>query len=174
MDNIPASAGPRFHGGTVFLFFFCLLCWGGMSVGVSTARAVDHAIFSWRANPQGDNVLGYRLYYGTKSRLDSAGHVKSGFSYAYYLDFARSQRCRLTASGPVCEPYNSSDVSCEGLYGETPKCTLHGLSGWKYFTMTAYNSEAESDYTAELKSFFGAASPEVVGTLHAIYTILLK
>jgi hypothetical protein len=113
------------------------------------------------------------LYYGSNSRLDSSGHVKSGFSYAQYLDFSSSQRCRLTDSGPVCETYNSSEVNCVGLYGETPKCTIHGLTGWKYFTMTAYNTQAESDYTTELKSFFGAASPEIVGSLHAVYTILL-
>jgi hypothetical protein len=46
--------------------------------------------------------------------------------------------------------------------------------------MTAYNAQEESDYTVELKSFFGAAlpalpaSPEIIGALQAIYTILLK
>ncbi len=174
MSSLPPSAGPRFHGGVVFFFLFCLLCWGGISVGVSTVQAEDQATFSWRANPQGDNVLGYRLYYGPSSRLDSDGHAKSGFSYAQYLDFARSERCRLTDSGPVCETYSESEVTCEGLYGATPKCTLHGLGGWKYFAMTAYNAQAESSYTAELKSFFGAASPEIVANLHAIYSILLK
>jgi len=174
MGSIPSSAGPRFHGGVVFFFLFCILCWGGISVGVSTVRAEGQATFSWRANPQDDNVLGYRLYYGPSSRLDSGGHAKSGFSYAYYLDFAQSQRCRITKSDPVCETYSASEVDCEGLSGERPKCTLHGLGGWRYFTMTAYNAQAESGYTTELKSFFGAASPEIVANLHAIYTILLK
>ncbi len=180
MDSLPALSGPRFPWGLV-LFSIIMSLAGVLGCGVSAASTSRPATFSWRANPQDDNVIGYRLYYGPSSRFDSGGHLKSGFSYAYYVDFANSQRCRITKSGPVCEPYSANEVQCEGLNTDKPKCTLYGLWGFQYFTMTAYNAQAESAYTRELKSNLSAgsgssvpaASPGVIGTLHAVYTILL-
>ncbi|HHB76921.1 MAG TPA: hypothetical protein ENK84_10330 [Desulfobulbus sp.] len=179
MDRLPSLSGPRIFGGVVFFVLcFCVLC--GTGGGVSAALASEQVTFSWRANPQKDNVVGYRLYYGPGSRYDGTGHLKSGFSYDYYLDFATSQRCRTTKSGPVCEQYADNEVHCEGLNSEKPTCTLYGLvGGYKYFTMTAYNAQAESAYTKELKSYFGLYGgesgklPGRFGTLHAIYTLLL-
>jgi len=179
MDTLPSLSGPRMFGGVVF-FVFCFFVLGGTGSGVSAAQASEQVTFSWRANPQDDNVVGYRLYYGSGSRYDGGGHLKSGFSYDYYLDFATSQRCRTTKSGPVCEQYRDNEVRCEGLNTETPTCTLYGLvGGYKYFTMTAYNAQAESAYTKELKSYFGLYGggpgnlPGIVGTLDAVYTLLL-
>lgn len=171
MDSLPSSTGPRIPGGVVL--FFILFLFYGTGAGVSAAFASKPATFSWGANPQDDNVIGYRLYYGSSSRFTNGGQLKSGFSYTYYLDFANAQRCRTTKSGPVCEQYRDNEVRCEGLNSETPKCTLYGLGGYEYFTMTAYNAQAESNYTKELKSHFGAASPDVVAALQAIYNILL-
>ncbi len=172
MDSPPSSTRLRSQQG-VILFLITFFFAGGAGVGVSSAQDNSQLTFSWRANPKDDNVIGYRLYYGSSSRYADGGKVKSGFSYTYYLDFANSQRCRTTASGPVCEQYRDNEVKCEGLNTESPKCTLYGMDGYKYFTMTAYNSQMESNYTRELKSYFGVASSAFVGALHGIYTILL-
>ncbi len=179
MDSIPSSTGPRVFEGVFRSCRICLLCCFLVVGGFSSALAADQVSFSWRANPQTDNVVGYRLYYGADSRFAAAGVLKSGFSYTYYLDFTDSQRCRLTDSGPVCETYTDSDVYCEGLYGETPKCTLYDLDGQYYFTMTAYNAQAESDYTGELSGYFSKISskpppaPQTLGMLQQVYTLLL-
>jgi hypothetical protein len=189
-DHMANSAACTGHGNlrdalSLSLVFLCL---SGIFF-VTNALAVDYATFSWRANPQDDAVIGYRLYYGSQSRYDAAGHLKSNFNYDFYLDFAEEEICRLTDSGPVCGPYNASLVQCENLAGEHPRCTVHNLSGWKHFTMTAYNAAAESPYTTELKAYFdpsqsypspsGPSSNPAslegrMGTLHAIYKVLLK
>ena len=188
MVNPPACSDPgNYRGilllGFIFLFLPAVFC-------VPNGYAVDHATFSWRANPQDDAVIGYRLYYGSSSRYDNSGRLKSNFKYDVYIDFAEEEVCHFTASSPVCTPYEDSLVSCEDLGGEHPRCTLHKLNGWKFFTMTAYNTQAESSYTTELKAYFDsslsipysssgppnnpAARAAVLGTLHAVYTILLK
>ena len=187
MVNTPACISPSNDWGRLFPSIF-FLCFASIFFAVS-AHAVDHATFSWRANPQDDAVLGYRLYYGSSSRYDAAGRLKSDFNYDFYLDFAEEEICRVTSSGPVCAPYDESLVYCEDLAGEQPRCTLHNLSDWKFFTMTAYNAAAESPYTTELKAYFDpslSSSPSpaessspasraaLVGTLHAVYKILLK
>ena len=172
MDTLPSLSGPRVFWGVVFLILCCCVLYGAGG-GVSVAQASGQVTFSWRANPQDDNVVGYRLYYGSTSRYDSTGHLKSGFSYDHYLDFATFQRCRTTKSGPVCEQYADNEVRCQGLNTNKPRCTIYGLGGYKYFTMTAYNAQAESAYTKELKSYLGNATPPIVGALHAVYTLLL-
>jgi hypothetical protein len=186
MAHSPACTGQRNFQDALSLSLV-FLCLSGIFF-VTNALAVDHATFSWRANPQDDAILGYRLYYGSNSRYDTAGHLKSDFNYDFYLDFAEEEVCRLTDSGPVCGPYNASLVQCENLAGERPRCTLHNLSGWKHFTMTAYNAAAESLYTTELKAYFDPSQPYSsptgpsnsaslggrIGTLNAVYTILLK
>ncbi len=181
MDSIPSITGPRVFEGAFIFRRICLLCCFLVLSGFSSALAADQVAFSWRANPQADNVLGYRLYYGAGSRFNAAGALKSDFSYDYYLDFTDAQRCRLTDSGPVCETYSDSEVYCEGLYGETPKCSLYNLEGTYYFTMTAYNAQAESDYTSELKGYFfktgslsgQSSSLQVLRTLQQVYVLLL-
>ena len=173
MDTLPLLSGPRVFRGVVFFVLCCCVLYG-TGGGVSVAQASGQVTFSWCANPQDENVVGYRLYYGPTSRYDGTGHLKSGFSYDYYLDFATSQRCRITKSDPVCKQYADSEVRCQGLSTEKPRCTLYGLvGGYKYFTMTAYNAQAESAYTKELKSFLGVGTQPVAGALQAVYTLLL-
>jgi len=84
MDTLPSLSGPQLFGGAVF-FLLCSFLFCGTGGGVSAAQASQQVTFSWRANPQDDNVVGYRLYYGPGSRYDGDGHLKSGFSYDYYL-----------------------------------------------------------------------------------------
>jgi hypothetical protein len=155
MKSIPSLVRPQFSGGIALSLFVSLCCWSGIYGTCSFASATDQATFSWRANPQSDDVVGYRLYLGSQSRFDEHGLVKQNFSYASYLDFTGSKRCALTDSGPVCETYTEAEVDCEGMNGATPSCTLHNLAGKYYFAMTAYNAQAESDYTAELSEYFG-------------------
>ena len=181
MDSISSLVRPRFFGGMTFNLFVSLFCCLGIGSNCSFVFAADQVTFSWRANPQSDDVVGYRLYLGSSSRFDGAGLVKQDFSYAYYLDFIDSQRCMLTASGPVCETYTEAEVDCEGIYGETPSCTVHNLEGQYYFAMTAYNAQAESDYTVELRGYFysldggvSLLSPEVMASLQQVYMLLRK
>jgi len=155
METRPSLTEFRLVAGiVVFLLCYFFLCDAGG--GVAVAWASNQATFSWHANPSDNNIKGYRLYCGIRSRFDVNGQLKTGFSYSYYLDFSTSQRCRLTKSGSICRQYSDKEVHCEGLNGETPKCTLYGLSGYKYFTMTAYNDREESSYTSELKFYQGA------------------
>ena len=155
MEIRPSLTKFRLVAGiVVFLLCYFFLCDAGG--GVAVAWASNQATFSWHANPSDNNIKGYRLYCGIRSRFDVNGQLKTGFSYSYYLDFSTSQRCRLTKSGSICRQYSDKEVHCEGLNGETPKCTLYGLSGYKYFTMTAYNDREESSYTSELKFYQGA------------------
>jgi len=195
MDSIPSFLRPQFSGGIIFFLFVSLLCCLGIDGDCSSAYAADQVTFSWRANPQSDDVVGYRLYLGSASRFDGSGFVKQDFSYASYLDFTDSQRCVLTDSDPVCETYSVAEVDCEGIYGETPSCTLYNLEGQYYFAMTAYNAQAESDYTAELSGFFYISEEpvseepvfssddhsggslvlsEVMATLQQVYLLLRK
>lgn len=157
------------------MFIMLVCCIGG---SFSNAAAATEVSFSWRANPAEDNVVGYRLYYGHGSRFTTSGTPKPDFSYSSYLDFTESERCELTDSGPVCEPYSKEEVKCVGLNGAAPKCTMYNLKGTYYFAMTAYNTTAESDYTPELKGYFSnTVSPQashVASTLQRAYYLLLK
>lgn len=125
------------------------------SIALALAPVKAHALakvtFSWRGNPPGDFVVGYRLYYGTSSRYNFDGQLKSNFSYDYYIDFNRSERCLAANPDLGCEHLNSSELSCENLAGDLPSCTVYNLPGQTYyFAMTAYNTDIESDYTREL------------------------
>ncbi len=155
----------------------------------TSALAAGELAVSWRANPPEDNVLGYRLYYGATSRFDSTGHLKPGFQYDRFIDFTESERCE--GSNPQsCEALTAEDVVCENLWGDTPRCSISGLVGPLYLTMTAYNAQEESAYTRELYLAPPvAASTSVPGTspprdstpippgtarmLQKIYTLLL-
>ncbi len=172
MDSVKTLFGRRCFGGVFFFFFVSLAGWLPLEGAFSSAAAADKVTFSWRANPLRDNVIGYRLYAGPSSRFVSSGVTKADFNYGYYIDFTESQRCQLTASGPVCETFTSDEVACVGLYGETPKCTLNNLEGRYYFAMTAYNAQAESDYTGELSGYFKKAGTS--SAMSPVYLLLLK
>ena len=173
MDSIPSLASLRYYGGFFFFVLISLACCVAVGGGFSTARAAEQITFSWNPNPQSDNVLGYRLYVGQSSRFDDDGLVKPAPSYQYYIDFSSSQRCLSTDSGPVCETYTDDEVTCEGIYGEEPRCTLYKLRGRNYVAMTAYNAQQESDFTDEL-NVESVVSPQDLVLLQVIYSLLLK
>ena len=200
MGSIPSIVRPRFFGGIALHVFVSLLCCLGVGGNISPAFAADQVTFSWRANPSGDDVVGYRLYFGDASRFDRSGRAKQNFSYDAYIDFTDARLCMHMDAGEVCASYTEEDVECEGLYGENPSCTLYNLEGRYFFAMTAYNTQAESDYTGELSGYFeipgvtgsdsdDAASPasssgtsaggpylspEVMGGLQAAFMLLRK
>ncbi|GEM_PF-927444 len=165
-----------------FLLFFLVLLAGGLP----SALAAQDVTFSWRANPPQDNVIGYRLYYGPESRFDASGRLKAGFHYQEFIDFTEFERC--DGADPLsCDALSTAEVQCEGLYGDTPRCTVSGLSGPLYFAMTAYNAQAESSYTRELQlqppiaqaspsipgTGRGTVSPAAVRALQQVYSLLL-
>jgi hypothetical protein len=124
--------------------------------------------FSWQANPPEDEVIGYRLYYGTSSR-----HVVGG--YEEYIDFGSQQRCPADRHGFGCIPLGTGVVTCEDLYRESPRCTVTDLSGHLFFSMTAYNATSEGEYSTEVEYRpAGSVSPVVINTLHLVYAILLE
>jgi len=132
------------------------------------AAAADNLTFQWQANPTEENVTGYRLYYGPQSRYDSDGSLRENFSYPQYIDFSEQIRCSGTEYND-CETLDSQDLQCEGLYSETPRCTVYGLRGTLFLTMTAYTNIAESGFTAELES----ATPIQLQTVVQIIDMLL-
>ena len=132
----------------------------------SPAQAAKGITFSWVANPVEDEIVGYRLYYGQESRF-------TGGTYDHYIDFTSSQSCPADTNGYDCEPLASDAVSCEDLFREAPKCTINGLPDGLYFAMTAYNSQAESDYTHELYSNGNSVSPQKLVVLQQVYSLLL-
>lgn len=153
--------------GSLFLFFIILL-----NVFPAGALALDKVTFSWQANPPEDYVLGYRLYYGASSRFGADGLPKANFSYDYYIDFFHSERCIADGSGTNCERLDLTDLQCENLYNQVPRCTVFNLPGENFFfSMTAYNAEMESGYTQELSTPFNrramAAIQAVNLLLHA-------
>ncbi|HFQ90719.1 MAG TPA: hypothetical protein ENK27_11660 [Desulfobulbus sp.] len=154
---------PLPDGLSVFSCFLVLVLFL-VSGSLTGALAAGQVTFSWRANPPEDHVLGYRLYYGTRSRFDSTGHPRPGFHYDSFIDFTESERC--DGSDPQsCEALSAGEVVCENLWGDTPRCTVSGLTGPLYVAMTAYNAQMESDYTHELylPPPPAAASPPVAG-----------
>ncbi len=165
-----------------FLAFFLVLLAGGLP----SACAGQDVTFSWRANPPEDNVIGYRLYYGPESRFDASGRLRPGFHYQKFIDFTEFERC--DGADPLsCDALSSAEVQCEGLYSDTPRCTVFGLTGPLYFAMTAYNAQAESSYTRELQlqvpvalasppapgTGSGTVSPAAARALQQVYSLLL-
>jgi len=153
----------------VAVFFFLLI-----SGGLGQAHAVEYASFSWLANPPEDNVIGYRLYYGSASRFNSNLTLKADFSYDYYIDFAESKRCVDDGTDANCQDLHPDDFQCENLYGDAPLCSVKKLQGLQFFAMTAYNAQAESDFTPELSVRYDGADPWNIAVLSAINTLLLE
>lgn len=133
-----------------------------VSADLSPAQAAKGITFSWLANPVEDEIVGYRLYYGPESRF-TAGH------YDRYIDFTSLQSCPAGTNGYGCEPLTDNAVSCKDLFRETPKCTVKVGSGDWYFALTAYNAQAESDYTKELSCI----TPQKHAFLQQVYRLLL-
>lgn len=154
-----------------FLVFFLVFFLSIFSVSSIKAHAADEVTFSWQANPSEDYVLGYRLYYGAESRFNSDGTLKPDFYYDYYLDFTEFVRCPGNSDGTGCDDLSDEDVQCEDLDGDTPSCTIYNLYGRLFFAMTAYNAQAESDYTQELSVLLN--SPGTLAALQQVYLLLL-
>ncbi len=150
-----------------FLLFIFLI----ISVIPTSASTGGSATFLWRQNPASENVTGYRLYYGANSRFDSRGRLKTNFSYDYYIDFADLTRCDADNDAMPCERLTAEDLQCTNLYQNTPKCKILNLDGCLYFTLTAYNSLDESNFTSELRKDMSAAPLQA---LSAISILLLK
>ncbi len=141
-----------------------------MSVSPAAANVGGDVTFSWQANPPGDYVISYRLYYGAYSRFDSGGALKSNFSYDHFIDFAESQHCDVYGNVTSCSILRADELQCENLYASVPRCTLFGLQGNLYFALTAYNAQSESNFTPEL---FLAINPQGTATVQQIITLLL-
>jgi hypothetical protein len=135
---------------------------------IANAAAPTSVRFQWQANPPEEYVVGYRLYYGTQSRYNSDGSLKENFSYTQYIDFVDQVRCS-GENYSYCEALSLQDLQCENLSSETPLCTVHGLSGTLYFTMTACTNTAESGFTTELQYI----TPEQQQSIIQIIDILL-
>jgi len=132
------------------VFFFSLL-FVVLNVGSVAAGVPGSMTFSWQANPDNENVIGYRLYYGAYSRFYANGVPKQNFSYDHYIDFTDQLRCNPWDLADSCELLTLEELQCINLYGQVPKCTVSKLHGDLFFALTAYNAQAESDYTPELK-----------------------
>ncbi len=151
-------------GESVAFFLLTLLIF---LLASSSAFAEGVATFSWQANANGSDVVGYRLYYGRQSRF-AVGH------YDAYLDFTTWERCQVVPDGTKCVPLGGDEVSCQGLYGEKPVCQVGNLHGQMYFAITAYSSVSESGYSRELsKSVSPQAKPATLAVLQQVYSLLL-
>lgn len=157
----------RFSLNRIFFIFLFLVFTSAVFVEASVAANVT---FSWQANPPEDYVIGYRLYYGAESRFNSNGTLKTSFSYDYYIDFSDLKRCDASSNGASCEMLRPEELQCENLYQSVPKCTISNLYGHLLFTLTAYNAQAESDFTSELSL---AITPENLANVQQIISMLL-
>ncbi len=139
-----------------------------MIVHCDTALAGQNSdiTFKWKANPSDENIVGYKLYYGNKSRFNANGSEKASFQYDYCIDFAELVRCSGT-NYSSCVDLGIAQLDCENLYTATPKCTLKNLKGNNYFTLTAYNNQKESGFSDELQKISSVA-------LSSVYKILLE
>lgn len=144
--SIKKSRYPR-----IYLSIFYIFAVSFLIVSSAVANTDGTVTFSWQANPTKDYVIGYRLYYGSGSRFNSNGTLKSNFSYDHYIDYSELKRCDIYSSGTSCEILSPKELQCENLYQSSPKCTVFNLRGPLYFAMTAYNAQAESGFTSELK-----------------------
>ncbi len=150
----------------ITLLFFTLIA---LSVSNNVNAANTKSVtFQWQANPADEYVVGYRLYYGSQSRYNDDGSLKENFSYTQFIDFMDQVRCS-GSDYSYCEALSTQDLQCENLYTGTPLCTVNGLSGTLYFTMTAYTNTAESSFTSELLT---PGQQQALG--HILETLLLS
>lgn len=143
-----------------------------LNCGPSEAKVGQKVSFTWRANAPHEDVIGYRLYYGNKSRFNANGTPKLNFNYDYYLDFAEQKRCTSAGNSAFCEDLTNKDLNCVGLYRESPRCTIANLRGKLYFALTAYNNQAESRFSRELNLLVDAKALSSVQ--NSITNLLIK
>ena len=167
-----AEKSVRFSLSRISIIFLFLVFTSAVFVEASIGGTVT---FSWQANPSEDYVIGYRLYYGADSRFNSNGTLKTSFSYDYYIDFSDFMRCDASSNGTSCEMLRPEELQCENLYESVPQCTISNLYGYLYFTLTAYNAQAESSFTPELSLTVTPenVNPEGLTTVPQIILMLL-
>ena len=136
--------------------------------------AVNSVSFTWKANPPDENVVGYRLYYGSVSRFLVNGVEKVNIPYTYYIDFTEEMRCEADGGATNCEPLGSGDIQCINLFGDTPTCTVFNMRDRTYVAMTAYNAQEESDFTEELVVRLINARARAAAAVGAINHLLLN
>jgi len=174
----PVNIVIRYFKGVCNISAACLLMVAFfVFAGVSNVQAEGEISFSWSANPVEDQIIGYRLYLGQESRYDAENQLKMNFSYDYYIDFTSWEYCPADGDGYGCAPLPDGAVSCVDLFQENPKCTIQNSQNWSFFTLTAYNSQEESDYTPELNLQNdvngNSLSPGQLATLQVVYSLLL-
>ena len=106
--------------------------------------------------------------------LTRTGPSRPVFPTITYIDFAESRRCVDDGTDANCQDLDPDDIQCENLYGDAPLCSLKKLQGRQFFAMTAYNAQAESDFTPELSVRFDGADPWNIAVLSAINALLLE
>jgi len=146
---------------TVFGFilsFYCLISCLGL-------QKVEAAVtFTWLASPSQDEIVGYRLYYGKKSRWVAGKYEK-------YIDFTSMQTCSTAGDGSDCLPLPAGSVSCQDLFRDAPRCTVKHLDNRFYFALTAYNNNYESEYSSEISGYPSSLVKRVL-TLQKVYHLL--
>ena len=115
----------------------------------SSASASNTIPFAWTPNPPSENVTGYRLYYGTKSRFDIGGNEKLNFAYDHYIDFGTSMHCS-GLNYDNCTILSSADFNCNYDSGPIATCTITDPGGINYYSLKAYNDYEFSGFSAEL------------------------
>lgn len=120
----------------------------GLYAGCANAYDNGTIDFTWQENPPEEYVAGYRLYYGSESRFDNNGNVKSDFIYNYFIDIFESVRC--SNYDDTCEYLAPDELTCITDNVNDPVCTVGYLQGTMYLAMTAYSDNEESGYTPEL------------------------
>jgi len=144
-------------------FSFVLHC------GSAYAENSDNITFNWKANPSSENIVGYRLYYGMKSRFNENGSTKFNFQYDYCVDFTELLRCS-GSNYYDCVDLGPAQLECQNISSANPKCTLKNMKGQKFFALTAYNYQSESSFTHELKLINTSSHSS---TLISVYELLL-
>lgn len=140
----------------VSVVMYCETAFAGKSENIS---------FKWKANPSSENIVGYKLYYGKKSRFNTNGSLKANFQYDYCVDFTELLRCSGT-NYSNCAKLGLAQLDCDNLYTATPQCTLKNVKEKNYFALTAYNHKNESGFTNELQNLNSV-------NLSSVYKILL-
>lgn len=129
----------------------------------SFASTQSTIAFKWKANPSKENIRGYKLYYGKKSRYYGSGVKKTNFQYDYCVDFNEQVRCS-GKNFKNCVRLGSAQLDCDNLHSTSPICRIKKSSDYKFFTLTAYNHKGESEFTQELRII----DNKVPGALHLL------
>ncbi len=159
--------GKRILVAFLLVFVLCLTSAKASINGDLTVR--------WQPNPPHENIIDYRLYYGSQSRYNTNGTPKANFSYDYFIDLTQAIRCNNLDDNAPCEALDYSELSCQNLADGSPSCTLSNLRGTLYFSLTACSTNLESGYTQEVRmgSAPNTSGPSQQGNIVPILQMLL-